>query len=459
MLQRYIGDKAFYRRTFAIALPIIIQNGISNFVSLLDNIMVGQVGTLEMSGVSVVNQLLFVFNLCLFGATSGAGIFTAQFHGSDDQEGIRYTFRFKLLICSAIAVLGIGIFLLCGGSLIGLYLTGEGRPEDAAGTLLHGLNYLKIMLIGLPPFALSNVYSSTLRECGQTKVPMVASVTAVFVNLIFNYILIFGHFGAPQMGVAGAAVATVLSRYVELVIVAVWTHLHAAQNPYIRKAYRSLYIPGKLFGNIFRKGTPLLMNEFMWATGMATLNQCYSTCSLDVVPAMNISSTIHNLACVVFLAIGSTVGIIMGQMLGAGRPEAEIRGENRKLLALGVFSGAVFGCCMAAFSGVFPLLYNTEDSVRQLASALIVICGAAMPLGAYLNPVYFTLRSGGKTMVTFLFDSCYLWFVTVPLAFCLSRFAGLPILPLFAICQAVDILKCILGAVLIKRGSWMQRLS
>jgi len=459
MLNRYVGSKAFYRRVLAIALPIIIQNGITNFVSLLDNIMVGQVGTLEMSGVSVVNQLLFVFNLCLFGATSGAGIFTAQFYGSDDQEGIRHTFRFKLLICSAIAALGIGIFLPGGSGLIGLYLTGEGSAEAAAATLQHGVHYLNIMLIGLPPFALSNVYSSTLRECGQTKVPMVASVSAVLVNLIFNYILIFGHFGAPKMGVAGAAAATVLSRYVELVIVAVWTHLHSAQNPYIRKAYRSLYIPGKLFSDILRKGTPLLMNEFMWSAGMATLNQCYSTCGLDVVPALNISTTLHNLACVVFLAVGSTVGIIMGQMLGASRPAEEIRAENRRLLALGVSSGVVFGGLMAAFSGVFPLLYNTEASVRQLSSGLILICAAAMPLGAYLNPVYFTLRSGGKTMVTFLFDSGYLWLVTVPLAFCLSRFTDLSILAIFALCQAVDILKCLLGAILVKRGSWMQRLS
>lgn len=459
MFQKFIGDKAFYRRTMAIALPIIIQNGISNFVSLLDNIMVGQVGTLEMSGVSVVNQLLFVFYLCLFGATSGAGIFTAQYHGSDDQDGIRHTFRFKFLICTVIAVVGIGIFLLGGEGLINSYLQGEGNAEDAASTLLHGMDYLKMMLLGLPPFALSNVYASTLRECGQTKVPMVASVTAVFVNLALNYVLIFGHLGMPAMGVSGAALATVISRYVELLIVAFWTHLHPAQNPYIRKAYRSLYIPGKLFGNILTKGTPLLLNEFMWSAGMATLNQCYSTCSLEVVPAMNICSTLHNLACVVFLAIGSTVGIIMGQMLGANRPEAEIRAENRKLLTLGVFSGVVFGVCMAAFSGVFPLLYNTEESVRQLSTGLILICAAAMPLGAYLNPVYFTLRSGGKTMITFLFDSGFLWLVTVPLAFCLSRFTELHILPLFALCQVVDIIKCILGAILNKRGTWIQRLS
>ena len=120
MFQKYIGDRAFYRRCFGVAVPIIVQNGITNFVSMLDNIMVGQVGTLPMSGVSIVNGLIFVFNLCVFGASSGAGIFTAQFFGSRDQEGIRHTFRFKILSCLLISALGIGFFLLGDSFLISL---------------------------------------------------------------------------------------------------------------------------------------------------------------------------------------------------------------------------------------------------------------------------------------------------------------------------------------------------
>ena len=135
MLHRYIGDRAFYRQVFRIAVPIIIQNGITNFVSLLDNIMVGQVGTIPMSGVTIVNQLIFIFNLCVFGASSGAGIFTAQFQGRDDQEGVRYTFRYKMVICSVIALVFGGILALWGDTLTGLYLTGAGDPADAAGIL------------------------------------------------------------------------------------------------------------------------------------------------------------------------------------------------------------------------------------------------------------------------------------------------------------------------------------
>ena len=211
MFQRYIGDKAFYRRVFAVAVPIIVQMGITNFVSMLDNIMVGQIGTLPMSGVSIVNGLIFVFNLCIFGASSGAGIFTAQFYGSGDEEGVRYTFRFKILICAAISAIGIALFLLGDSFLIGLYLTGEGDPAEAAEVLHYGLQYLYIMVWGFLPFALTNAYSSTLKESGNTFVPMVAGITATVVNLVGNYILIFGHFGAPVMGVEGAALATVLS--------------------------------------------------------------------------------------------------------------------------------------------------------------------------------------------------------------------------------------------------------
>ena len=233
MRSRYIGDKAFYKRVITIVVPIIIQNGITNFVSLLDNIMVGQVGPLPMSGVSIVNQLLFVFNLCIFGATAGAGIFTAQFQGSGDNEGIRHTFRFKFLICVVLAAVGAVLFSLADTPLISLFLKGDGDAEDAAAILGYGEAYLKMMLPGLLPFAITNAYAGTLKETGETVVPMVGGIAATLVNLVLNYILIFGHFGAPEMGVEGAALATVISRFAELAIVAGWTHRHKQKNPFI----------------------------------------------------------------------------------------------------------------------------------------------------------------------------------------------------------------------------------
>ena len=277
IIKRYLGDKAFYRHVLSIAIPIIIQNGITNFVSLLDNIMVGQVGTTSMSGVSIANQLLFIFNLTVFGASGGAGIFTAQFFGRGDHVGVRYTFRYKYLICLLLSLVGIGVFLGGGENLLCMYLQGDGDPLTAQQILLHGMSYLKIMLWGLIPFSITNAYSSTLRETGQTVVPMAGGVAAVLVNLLLNFILIFGHLGIPAMGVNGAAIATVISRYVELAIVAGWTHLHKKEAPFIAGAYRSIHIPKQLLWNIFKKGIPLMTNEFLWSTGVAMLNQCYST--------------------------------------------------------------------------------------------------------------------------------------------------------------------------------------
>ena len=458
-LNRFIGDRAFYRRALSIAIPVLIQNTITSFVSLLDNIMVGQVGTLQMSGVSIVNSLLLVFNLCIFGANAGGGIFVAQFHGSGDHTSVRRSHRVKLYTGCAITLLSILLFLLAGDGLIGLYLQGEGDARDAALALDFGREYLAVMLFGLLPFALTTSYSGTLRETGHTAIPMAGGVLAVLVNLALNYILIFGHFGAPALGVKGAAIATVISRYVELIFVAGWAHLNPGKNPFIKGLFRSFYVPKALLGNIFRKGMPLILNEFLWSTGLAVIHQSYSTCGLDVVPALNIANTIFNLANVSSIAFGNAVAIMMGQLMGSGAKEAEVRDTNRKLLALTVFCGAVVGVALLFFSDLFPTLYNTSDSVRHLAGQMIRIIAIMLPVSCFTLATYFTLRSGGQALITFLFDSCYQWVCPVLLSFLLTRLTDIPILPLYTLCQAVDVIRCFIGAHMLKQGKWINNLT
>lgn len=460
MLKKYIGDQAFYRRVMAIALPIMLQNLITNFVSLLDNIMVGQLSTAQISAVTIANNnLLFIFNLCLFGGAAGAGIFTTQFYGSQDQEGIRHTCRFKILICLGLAFIGTGVFLFGSDPLIGLYLQGEGDPALAAETLSYGRQYLHIMLLGLLPFALTNAYASSLRECGHPTVPMIAGLVAMGVNLVLNYILIFGHFGAPAMGVSGAAIATVIARYAECAIVMIWTHANPKKNPYAVGLYKSIHIPAPLLRSIIRKGIPVLVNECAWSLGMAILNQCYSVCGLDVLPALSISTTICNLTAVVFRSLGNTSGILIGQLLGAGAPKKEVWDYTHKLFALCIFSGVLFAIFTVALSGAFPQIYNTTDAVRHLATWLILISAGTMPLQAYIFPVYFILRAGGKTMITFAFDCGSVWLLSIPIAFIGSRFTALSIILIYALCQATDIIKCVIGHFLMKKGSWIQNLT
>ena len=455
--KKLIGDRAFYGKVLMVAVPMMIQNGITNFVGLLDNIMIGRVGTEQMSGIAIVNQLLLVFNLAIFGAISGAGIFGAQFFGHGDIKGVKHTFRYKVYICMGLVIAGIAILFFGGDSLIMLYLHGDGNGEILETTLMYGKQYLIVMLLGLLPFALEETYASTLRECGKTVVPMVAGVIAVFVNLILNYLLIFGKFGFPVMGVEGAALATVISRYVQLLIVVVWTHAHVEEVAFAAGLYRGFSVPGKLVGKITVKGIPLMFNEIFWSAGMAVLMQCYSVRGIEVVAGMNISSTFTNLFNVVFMSMGGAISIIVGQLLGANKLE-DAKDTDIKLIAFSVGSCVIMGGLLFLLAPLFPQIYNTTDEVKHLATAFLRVGAVYMPMHAFMHATYFTLRSGGKTIITFLFDSVYLWTVSAPLAFVLSRYTDMPIVSLYVCCQLIDIIKCVIGFVLVKKGVWIHNI-
>lgn len=455
--KKLLGDKAFYAKVLAVTVPIMIQNGITNFVGLLDNIMVGRIGTEQMSGIAIVNQLLMVFNLAIFGAISGVGIFGAQFFGCKNYKGVQHTLRFKIYVGLGILVLGTIILMAGGDQLIQMYLHGEGNEQALQATLGYGREYLWVMLIGLPPFVLEEIYASTLREGGETKVPMIAGVVAVLVNLTLNYLLIFGKFGFPELGVVGAAIATVISRYVQMVVVIAWTHRNPEKMPFITGAYREWKVPGQLTWNIFRKGTPLMLNEILWSAGMAIMTQCYSTRGLDAVAALNISTVISNLFNVVFVAMGSAVSIIVGQLLGAGKME-EAKDTDRKLIAFAVMSCVVMGAIVFVLAPLFPKLYNTSTEVKELATVLLRVAALCMPIFGFLHTTYFTLRSGGKTIITFLFDSVFLWCVSIPVAYVLSRHSAMAIAALYLCCQMLDLIKCVIGFVLVKKGVWLNNI-
>ncbi len=455
--KKFIGDRAFYKMVLAVAVPIMIQNGITNFVGLLDNIMVGQVGTEQMSGVAIVNQLMMVYYLCIFGGLAGAGIFTAQYFGQKDDEGIRHTFRYKFWM-ALILTMGAALLLLSfGENLIQMYLNGSSDGGDLAAALYHGKNYLRVMLLGVPAFMMVQIYVSTLRECGETVVPMKAGIVAVFVNLCLNYLLIYGKLGLPALGVVGAAVATVVSRYVEAAIVIVWTHGHKEKNPYIVGVYSTLKVPGHLAGKFFIKGAPLLINETLWSSGMAMLTQCYSVRGLSVIAGLNIANTINNVFNVVFIAMGDAVAIIIGQLLGAGKME-EARDTDNKIIAFSVCCCIGVAALMVCIAPLFPQIYNTTDDVKAVAVQFIIAQAIFMPQAAFMHATYFTLRSGGKTIITFLFDSVFVWCVSVPVAYCLSRFTGIPVIAIFAMVQIADWIKCIIGFILVKKGVWLQNI-
>ena len=455
--EKYTGDRNFYSKVLAISIPIMLQNGITNFVGLLDNIMVGRIGTEEMSGVSIVNQLFFILILCLFGATSGAGVLGAQYYGNGDNEGVKSVFRIKLLISAVLTSAALFILHTLSVPLISLYLHEGSSSGDLVSTLNYGQQYLNLMLIGQIPLALEMCYSSTLRESGETAVPMKASVAAVFINLVLNYLLIYGKFGFPALGVSGAAIATIISRCIQVLIVIIWSHTHPDKAPYFRGVYRTLRVPAALIGKVMILALPIMLNETLWSTAVAAQTALYSVRGLAAVASLNINSTIANVFNIVFLALGDSVAIIVGQQLGAGKLE-EAKITAYRIIFFSVCLCFGIGTVMFLTAPLFPQVYNTSDEVKAIAAAMIRITACMMPFQAFLHAAYFTIRSGGKTLITFIFDSGFMWVIAVPLTFILTKFTALPIVPVFLICQSSDILKSVLGFIILKKGSWARNI-
>ncbi|MCQ2521240.1 MAG: MATE family efflux transporter [Lachnospiraceae bacterium] len=450
-------NNSIYKRALHLAVPMMIQNGITNAVGLVDNLMVGSQGTESMTAVSIAGQLIFVFSLAVFGGLSGPGIYGAQYYGQGNEEGVKNVFRLKWILTSAITVIGILIFIFFGEALLLRYLQGEGADIDAALTLKLAKEYLGIMLIGLVPFGVTQIYAGSLRETDESVKPMVAGICSVVMDILFNYMLIGGHLGMPALGVKGAAIATVIARFVECAVIVIWAHKAREKHTFLIGIYRKRTISGEFAKPIIKKGLPIFLNEFLWAGGIAAITQCFSIRSLSVVAGLNISNAICNLLNVVFIAMGNAVGIITGQMLGASQYERAEKDSLKLMRFTGLMCVALTGI-LIALSGVFPRFYDTTEEVRNYGKNFIFITACFFPVQGYLNALYFTLRSGGKTLITFLFDSVYTWVVCVSLMFILCKFTTLPILGVYIISQSMDVLKVIIGYILIKKKVWITNL-
>ncbi|MBR4235312.1 MAG: MATE family efflux transporter [Clostridia bacterium] len=470
LLKPYIGDRAFYASVMAIIVPIVIQSSISNFVNLLDNLMVGSVGEAQMNGVSISNNLIFVYNLAIFGGMSGATIFAAQFFGAGDKKGVRHSFRYSLIVGAVVTGAALIVLTVLRDTLLSLWINPETFDDaqkqaaellKAEETLAAGRAYLDIMLWGLAPFALTNAYAGILRTTGDTKLPMVASVVSVFTNLVLNYLLIFDHGPFKGLGVKGAAIATVTARYVELAIILFCSHSRVRLGgayAFLDGAYKRFSIPGKLLKSMFVKGLPLLINELLWSSGMTMLSRIYSLRGLTVVNAYTITSTLVNIFNVLFASMGTAASVMVGRSLGAN----DIGGAKDNARKIIAFEEMIcVGTCIVLLltANFLPLVYTKSSlEAKALATRLIRICGLVLPLQGFAHCTYFILRSGGKTVITFLFDSVYTWAVPVPLAFLLIKCETLGIVAIYAICSSAEIIKDVLGYILLKKGVWIHNI-
>ena len=309
----------------------------------------------------------------------------------------------------------------------------------------------------MKPFAVNQAYATNIKETGQTVVPMIAGMIAVATNAILDYCLIFGFGPFPKLGVAGAAIATVIARYIEAAIVIFWAHSHIDQNKYLIGAYTGFGLPADVFKMILIKGAPLMLNEVLWAAGVSAVTQSYSIRGMNVLTALSISNTVGNLFNIVFIQLGACISIVVGQYLGAGELK-EAKDADNKMIAFSVFCCTIMALIMLACGGLFPHIYNVSPEIRALATKFIAVAAIWMPFCSFSHCSYFTLRSGGKTLVTFLFDSVFTWVIMAPLAFVLAHFTPLGIVAVYFFVQGTEIIKNILGYFMVKSNVWLQQI-
>lgn len=448
-LKNLFGSRSFYKKVIAIALPIVLHQGITNLVNLLDNVMVGQLTQNAIAGVAAVNQFIFIFNCVVIGGLSGVGIFVAQYNGAKDEEGMRQSFRTKVLFGILLMVLFEAVFFFFMRPLLGLILTEE-------ASLNEGVAYFMVILLSLPLVIIIQLYGTTLREVGHTKLPMYAGLVAVFVNAFLNYVLIFGKLGCPALGVKGAAIATVISRVVEALIL-VWL-THKRRYPFAVGAYTHFHISKTLLGRITRKAIPAGGNEFLWSLGSTMMMVAYAKLGENVVSAFSISQATTNLFYIMFGALATSISIIVGGELGANHLE-EAKANSKKLITFGVMIAIASGIILIIISRWIPFIYNVNDETRAIASHLLLIAGIFFPVYTYNACCFFTLRAGGAFKQVIILDSVFMWLFQVVVAFALVLFTKLDIYTIYTLVQLTDLIKVGLASYMIYRGDWVINLA
>lgn len=448
-MRSFIGDRHFYKRLFAISLPIVLQQLLTSSLQLIDNLMVGDLGELAIGSVSVVNQLYFVIILITFGALGGAGIFTAQYFGSKEEEKLKQTFRFKLIVALLLVILSIVVFSVLGEYLIGFFTENQ-------VTIAGGMDYLNIVKWSMLPWAFSIAISTTFREIGTTKPLLWITLGAIITNTVLNYLLIFGNFGFPNLGIEGAAYATLASRFVEFLLMFVLLiRKGKIFNTKIKDVFK---IDALILKAIIIMALPLLLNEFFWSMGQTMFLQSYSTRGDSALAAMNITNAISQLVFVTFGGIGTGIAVMVGNTLGMN--QLEVAKDNaKKVIAFAVAFAFVTGMMLFILSFFILDLYDITETTKRIAANNIRINAIFIPVYSFNVSMYFTLRAGGDTRSTMMMDSGYMWVVQVPLIFILARVTNLNVIMLFLIVQLLELPKSVFALSRYKKENWVRNLA
>jgi putative MATE family efflux protein len=449
-IQDFTRDREFFARLFKLALPIIAQQFIMSSLNLVNGIMVGQLGETAVAAVGLSNQIYFLLNLLLFGANSGAAIFTAQYWGKGDVASIR-------------KVMGLGLVVgLAGGllfTILGLFFPqiALGFYSTDAAVITLGSSYLRIYTLSFLFTAVTFCYAFVLRSVGNVRLPMVVSMGALSLNTVLGYILIFGKLGLPAMGINGAAVSITIARALECGVL-LWL-AYRLQTPAAARLSELFRFDRVFVGRVLRRVLPVMMNEVFWSLGITTYNAVYAHMGTASIAAMNIASTFDGLAIVLFIGIGNACAILVGNVIGAGDEEKAFRYAGKSLL-LAMLGSLLVGAVLWASSGWLLLPYKVSPEVTQSAQRVLLVLSALLWLRSANMVLYVGIfRSGGDTRFAFIMDAGIIWAVGVPLALLGAFVFRLPVYWVYLMVMGDELTKCAVGLFRYFSRKWIHNLT
>ena len=453
--RKLFGDKEFYKYALLLALPVMGQNLVENLVNLIDNFMVSGLGDIKMSGTSVAGQVIVVFMVLLNAICMSGGIFVTQFFGAGDRKRMKQAIGFKAAIALMMYVIYLMVCLVFPRQVLGLMVVGNTQADLI---IAQGVRYMRVMsLMGLP-MIICYISSSSLKETGRVKEPLYVSLLAAFVNMVFNYLLIYGNFGFPRLEVVGAAIATVIARSVEACLFIYL--LKKSDSPLLIGISDILGIDRKLFVQMFKRSMAIVMSEMIWALTETVTTALYNgKGGADVVSGMSASFTIANLYFTAFGGVNVATSVIIGKLLGQGKLDDAREKKNWLFSGVLVFSVVVTLIAMST-SLLVPFIYsNLSISAQAICERMVFYMALFMPAWIIMNVQFAIARAGGDTTMNFVIDGLGNVFVMLPLVIYLALFTPTGPVGIYIISKFVDVAKIVIFYFWLKKETWLVNLT
>ncbi len=440
-------EKKFYKTMLAIALPIGIQNLITFAVSMSDTLMLGSLGEVQLSASSIGNNLFFILTVLMFGLGGGASVMASQYYGKKDMKSIHKIISIMYRLCILITLIFVGIAIFIPKQFISIFTTDKSVIEA-------GVDYLRIVSIGYIFYSLTNCTITVLRSVKTVKISMIVYSISLVVNVFFNWVFIFGNLGVSPMGVKGAAIATVISRIVEFVIVLLYMILYESK---IQLKVKNIISVDKImFKDFIKHCTPVLCNELLWSLGSSMISVVVGRMGTEVVAANSINSVVNQFVTVFIFGLGSATSVIIGNTIGEGDYE-KVKEYSVTITILSLFMGIIAGFIIFIISPYVVDFYNVSDTTKQIAKEIMSVSSIIVVFQALaINTMMGILRGGGDNKFVLIYDVLFLWVVAIPFGFIGAFVWKLPIVSVFLILKSEEILKVIASVIRILSGKWIK---